>query len=143
SHCTLAQRSDVAGRWCGERRRVQVSGWITLEIKRGSGVIWTLSNRARRTKGIGAIRDVDRSRTEVRADRIQLPITKRKLGCLAPTLERRQDVNDIAYEGMSSIKVGVALIAVEVERITRRVSERRQGDVRDRVAPRICNLERK
>src|SRR6185369_12761199 len=128
SHCTLAQRSDVAGRWCGERRRVQVSGWITLEIKRGSGVIRTLSNRARRTKGIGAIRDVDRSRTEVRADRIQLPITERKLRCLTPTLERRQDVDDVADESMPSIEVGVTLVTVEVERIARRVSERGQCD---------------
>src|SRR6185369_11424591 len=143
SHCPLAQRSQLAGRRCSKGRLIQVSGWITLEIDRSSGVIRTLSNRARSTKGIGASYDVNRCRTEVRANRIQLPITERKLGCLAPTLERRQDVDDVANESMPSIEVSVTLITSEVERIARRVSERRQCDVRDRVAPGICNLERK
>src|SRR4029079_8771588 len=135
SHRPLAQRSELAGRWCGKGCRIQVSGWIAVQIKRGAGVIRTLSNRARSTKGIGAGRDVDRSRTEVRANRIQLPITERKLGCLTPTLQRRQNVDDVAYESMPSIEVGVTLVTCEVERIARRVSERRQCDVRDRVAP--------
>src|ERR1044072_2677726 len=60
SHRTLAERSELAGRWSGKGERIQMFGWITLEIEWSPRVIRTLSNRARSTEGIGSSRDVDR-----------------------------------------------------------------------------------
>src|ERR1043165_7639654 len=139
----FAQRAELSGRRPCERRGGQVLRCVAgMQIKRCAGVVRALAHSRSRADRVRAGDDVDWRRTEVRDDAIQLPVTEQEIRGLAPALRVRQDVDDISNEGVASIEVRIALVRREVERVARRVGERRQRCVRDRVAPGVSGLER-
>src|SRR5829696_5983856 len=124
SNGTFAQRPELARRRDSEGRGIQVFRRIAGEIEWRPCVVRALTHRRRSAQPIHVGKQFNRSGAKIRRDSIQLPITQNKLSRLAPTAERRQGVNQVADKGVSAIKVCVAPIAVEVERVTGGVSER-------------------
>ena len=123
SNGALAKRAKLSCLRHREGGRIQVLCWIArIQIERRACIVRPLSHRAGCSESIRTRNQLDRSRTEVRNNAVQLPTTQGKLGALTPISERRQLVDDVTYERVSSIEVCVTPVAIEVEWIARRVS---------------------
>ena len=105
--------------------------------------IGTLCGRVSETSSVCAQNDVQRRATVVRGNSVELPVTENVAEQGAALLEARQGVNRVEDEGVPSVKIGVALVEVVVEHVSRGTNVRLSWDVTDRTRQGVSGLESK